>query len=67
MGSTNDITLLREEPMSFDKWAESMKDGSTPKEGRIRLWADKGYQGTDKDLPGANLMITHKRSKNRRT
>lgn len=44
-----------------------MKDGSTPKEDRIRLWADKGYQGTDKDLPGANLMITHKRSKNRRT
>ena len=33
--STNDITLLREDPMPFGKWAESMKDGSTSKEDRI--------------------------------
>ena len=66
VGSTGDITLLREDPMPFGKWAESMKDASTPNEDRIRLWVDRGYQGTDKDLPGANLMIPHKKSKNHR-
>ena len=66
VGSTGDITLLREDPMPFGKWAESMRDGSTPEEDRIRIWADRGYQGTGKDLPGATLMIPHKRSKNHR-
>ena len=63
VGSTNDIAQLREDPMPFGKWTKSMKDGSTPKEDRIRLWADKGYQGTDKDLPEANLMIPIKNQK----
>ena len=66
VGSTGDITLLREDPMSFGRWAESMRDGSTPEEDRIRVWVDRGYQGTGKDLPGATLMIPHKRSKNHR-
>ena len=52
--------------MPFGKWAESMRDSSTPEEDRIRIWADRGYQGTGKDLPGATLMIPHKRSKNHR-
>ena len=60
------MTLLREDPMSFGKWAESMRDGSTPEEDGIRLWVDRGYQGTDKDLPGAELMIPHRRTKNHR-
>ena len=66
VGSTGDITLLREDPMPFGKWAESMRDGSTPEEDRIRVWLDRGYQGTGKDLPGATLMIPHKRSRNHR-
>ena len=66
VGSTGDITLLREDLMPFGKWAESMRDGSTPEEDRIRIWVDRGYQGTGKDLPGATLMIPHKRSKNHR-
>ena len=37
VGATDDITLLREDPMPFGKWAESMKGASTPYEGRIRL------------------------------
>ena len=64
--STGDITLLREDPMPFGRWAESMRDGSTPEEDRIRVWVDRGYQGTGRDLPGATLMIPHKRSKNHR-
>ena len=67
VGSTGDITLLREDPMPFGKWAESMREASTPDQDRIRVWVDRGYQGTDKDLPGASLMIPHKRSKNHRT
>ena len=66
VGSTGDITLLREDPMPFGKWAESMREDSTPKEDRIRIWADKGCQGTGKDLPGATLMIPYKRSKKHR-
>ena len=56
VGSTGDITLLREDPMPFGKWTESMREDSTHKEDRIRIWADRGYQGTGKDLPGATLM-----------
>ena len=67
VGSTGDITLLREDPMPFGKWAESMHEASTPDQDRIRVWVDRGDQGTDKDLPGASLMIPHKRSKNHRT
>ena len=66
VGSTGDITLLREDPMPFGKWTESMRDEATPKEDRIHIWADKGYQGTGKDLPGATLMIPYKRSKKHR-
>ena len=66
VGSTGDITLPREDPMPFGRWTESMRDGSTPEEDRIRVWVDRGYQGTGKDLPGATLMIPHKRSKNHR-
>ena len=57
VGSTSDITLLREDPMSFGRWVESMRDSSTPEKDRIRVWVDRGYQGTDRDLPGADLMI----------
>ena len=64
MGSTGDITLLREDPMPFGKWDEPMRDESTPEKDRIRLWVDKGYRGIVKDLPGVTLMIPHKRSKN---
>ena len=66
VGSTGDITLLREDPMPFGKWAESMRDEATSKENKIRIWADRGYQGTGKDLPGATLMIPYKRSKKHR-
>ena len=66
VGSTGDITLLREDPMPFGRWAESMHEGSIPEEDRIRIWADKGYQGTGRDLPGITLMIPYKRSKNHR-
>ena len=66
VGSTGDITLLREDPMPFGKWTEFMRDEATPKEDRIRIWADRGYQGTGKDLPCATLMIPYKRSKKHR-
>ena len=66
VGSTGDIMLLREDPMPFGRWAESMHDGSIPEEDRIRVWADNGYQGTGRDLPGITLMIPYKRSKNHR-
>ena len=52
--------------MPFGKWAESMRQDSTLKEDRIRIWADRGYQGTGRDLPGATLMIPYKRSKKHR-
>ena len=66
VGSAGDITLLREDPMPFGRWTESMRYGSTPEEDRIRVWVDRGYQGTNRDLPGATFMIPHKRSKNHR-
>ena len=67
VGSTHDITLLKESPMPFGRWTESMKDASTPKEDRIRHWADKGYQGMAKELPGTTTMTPYKISKERPT
>ena len=66
VGSTVDITLLREDPMPFGRWAESMNDGATPEKDRIRVWAGRDCQGTCRDLPGITLMNPYKRSKNRR-
>ena len=66
VGSTSDITLLRESPMPFGKWTELMKDISTPNDDRIMIWVDKGYQGIGKDFPGSDIMIPHKRTKNRK-
>ena len=66
VGFTVDVTLLREDPMPFGRWAESMSDGAAPEEDRICVWADRDYHGTCRDLPGITLMIPYKRSKNRR-
>ena len=52
------ITLLREDPMPFGKWAESMSDDFTPKEDRIRVWPTGGYQG---------IGMGHRRATNRST
>ena len=55
VGSTGDITLLREDPMPFGKWAESMRDGSTPEEDRIRVWLD----GAIRNQQGSARRHTH--------
>ena len=55
VGSTHDITLLKESPMPFGRWVESMKDTSTPKEDRIRFTGDKGYRGMAKELSGTTI------------
>ena len=67
MGSTHDITLLKESPMPFGRWTESMKDASIPDGDRIRHWGDRGYQGMVKELPGTTTMTPYKRSKERPT
>ena len=36
VGSTNNITLLKEILMPFGKWTKSVKDASTLEEDRIR-------------------------------
>ena len=66
VGFTVGVTLLRKDPMPFGRWAESMSDDVTPKEDRIRVWADRDYQVTCRNMPGITLMIPYKRSKNRR-
>ena len=52
--------------MPFGKWMELMKNATTPNKDRIMVWVDKGYQGIDKDFPGADIMIPYKRTKNRK-
>ena len=37
VGSTGDITLLREDPMPFGRWEESMHDESLSEEDKIRI------------------------------
>ena len=52
VGATGDITLLREDPMPFGKWAESMKGASTPYEGRIRPLGRQGLPGNRQGSAG---------------
>ena len=66
VGSTSDIALLHESPMPFGKWIKLMKNASAPNKDRIIIWVDKGYQGIAKDFLGTDIMIPHKRSKNRK-
>ena len=40
VGPTGDITLSREDPMLFGRWAESMRNGSALEEDRICVWVD---------------------------
>ena len=48
-GSTGDITLLREDPMPFGKWIESMREDSTPPK---RTGSAFGQTGATKEPVG---------------
>ena len=64
VGSTHDITLLRESPPPFGKWWDRMCDEDTPEEDRVHTLTDRGYKGIAKDLPGTNTLQPHKKTKN---
>ncbi len=66
VGKTHDITLLREDPIPFGRWAEKMHDGSNPKSERFTAYMDLGYQGMQKDLLGANVIMPYKRPRRRK-
>ena len=66
VGKTHDITLLREDPIPFGRWAEKMHDGSNPKGERFTAYMDLGYRGMQKDLLGANVIMPHKRPRKRK-
>ncbi len=44
-GGTHDLAMIREDPIDFGRWSESMYKKDTPEKDRIRVLADKGYQG----------------------
>ena len=61
-GSTNDLTLLRESPPDFGEISEAAADPETPEEDRPINIYDRGYQGIQKDTPGAETWIGKKRN-----
>ena len=63
VGSTGDITLLKERPMPFGKWEEAMHDADRPEGERNRIFCDRGLQGIADHLPGTAPMIPYKRTK----
>ena len=55
VGSTHDITLLRDDFPNFGMLTDVMFDVNTPPEKRPTVVVDSGYQGLTKYLPGANV------------
>ena len=61
-GSTNDLTLLRESPPDFGALSKAAADPETPEEKRPVNIYDRGYQGIQKDNPGAETWLGIKRN-----
>ena len=60
-GGTHDLTMITEDPIDFGKWSKGMYDKDTPKEDRIQVLADKGYQGITKYYKGITVKIPEKK------
>ena len=56
-GSTNDLTLLRESPPDFGSLSDAAADPDTPEDERPIHIYDRGYQGIQKDTPGAEIWM----------
>ena len=61
-GSTNDLTLLRESPPDFGSLTDAAADPDTPEDERPINIYDRGYQGIQKDAPGAEVWMGMKRN-----
>ena len=61
-GSTNDLTLLRESPPDFGALSKAAADPEMPEEKRPVNIYDRGYQGIQKDNPGAETWLGIKRN-----
>ena len=61
-GSTNDLTLLRESPPDLGDLSEAAADPETPEDERPINIYDRGYQGIQKDTPGAEVWMGMKRN-----
>ncbi len=66
VGKTHDLTLLKEDPLPFGRWAKKMHDGDTPTKERFTVYMDLGYLGIQNDIPGANVIMPHKRPRRRK-
>ena len=63
VGSVGDITLLKECPMPFGKWEETMHDQDRQEGDKNSVYCDRGYQGIAVHLPGTVPMIPHKKTR----
>jgi len=69
----HDITLLRQYRPDCGKWTEMMQSPrgadlirngmSTCKNPKFTIFVDLGFLGLKKDLPGADIQISHKKPK----
>ena len=64
-GGTHDLTMAAEDPVDLGRWSRGMFRGDTPEKDRIRVLADKGYQGLTKHYPGIILEMPEKKPKGR--
>ena len=56
-GSTNDLTLLRKSPPDFGSLSDAAAYPDTPEDERPIHIYDRGYQGIQKDAPGAEIWM----------
>ena len=61
-GSVGDLTLYRESPPDLGAISDAAADPNTPKDERPINIYDRGYQGIQKDNPGAETCIMIKRN-----
>ncbi len=66
VGKTHDLTLLKEDSLPFGRWAKKMHDGDAPAKEKFTVYMDLGYLGIQNAIPGANVIMPHKRPRKKK-
>ena len=66
VGTTHDLKLLRDDSIPFGRWVKKMYDKDTTENEMFTTYMGLGYLGIQKDLPGANVIMSRKRPRKKK-
>ncbi len=62
-GGRHDLAMISRDPMDVGIWSHGIYKENAPKESRMTIPADRGYQVMDRHCPGANLIVPERKPK----